>query len=83
MIKSDERVNTLYGHFFDDEIVNGDLTEAFENLLVLANKSETDPLWAPVSWVQWRHICSAAATAAAAATIATSVACGPEFVELT
>lgn len=52
MLKSDERVNTLYGHFFDDEIVNGDLTEAFENLLVLANKSEAEPLWAPVSWVQ-------------------------------
>ncbi|XP_065081111.1 MAGUK p55 subfamily member 7 isoform X3 [Ochlerotatus camptorhynchus] len=52
MIKSDERVNTLYGHFFDDEIVNGDLTEAFEKLLNMANKSESEPLWAPVSWVQ-------------------------------
>lgn len=52
MIKSDERINFLYGHFCDDEIVNGDLTEAFEKLVNLANKSETEPLWAPASWVQ-------------------------------
>lgn len=52
MIKSDERINFLYGHFCDDEIVNGDLTEAFEKLVHLANKSETEPLWAPASWVQ-------------------------------
>ncbi|XP_058451008.1 MAGUK p55 subfamily member 7 isoform X4 [Malaya genurostris] len=52
MIKSDERINFLYGHFCDDEIVNEDLTEAFEKLVSLANKSETESLWAPVSWVQ-------------------------------
>ncbi|XP_055539164.1 MAGUK p55 subfamily member 7 isoform X4 [Wyeomyia smithii] len=52
MIKSAERINFLYGHFCDDEIINGDLTEAFEKLVTLANKSETEPLWAPVSWVQ-------------------------------
>ncbi|XP_058815108.1 MAGUK p55 subfamily member 7 isoform X3 [Topomyia yanbarensis] len=52
MIKSDERITFLYGHFCDDEIVNGDLTEAFEKLVSLANKAETEPLWAPVSWVQ-------------------------------
>lgn len=52
MIKSDERINFLYGHFCDDEIVNGDLTEAFEKLVNLANKCETEPLWAPASWVQ-------------------------------
>lgn len=85
MIKSDERINFLYGHFCDDEIVNGDLTEAFEKLVNLANKSETEPLWAPASWVQWRHICSAAAGAIAAATVVTTdaAAAGPEFVELT
>lgn len=52
MIKSDERINLLYGHFCDDEIVNEDLTEAFEKLVNLANKSESEPLWAPASWVQ-------------------------------
>ncbi|XP_050077390.1 MAGUK p55 subfamily member 7 isoform X5 [Anopheles maculipalpis] len=52
MIKSDERINFLYGHFCDDEIVNDDLTEAFEKLVNLANKCESEPLWAPASWVQ-------------------------------
>lgn len=52
MIKSDERINFLYGHFCDDAIVNGDLTAAFEKLVDLAAKSESEPLWAPTSWVQ-------------------------------
>lgn len=52
MLKSDERINFLYGHFCDDEIVNGDLTGAFEKLVELAAKSEAEPLWAPTSWVQ-------------------------------
>ncbi|XP_049535522.1 MAGUK p55 subfamily member 7 isoform X1 [Anopheles darlingi] len=52
MIKSDERINFLYGHFCDDEIENGDLTEAFEKLVTLANKCESEPLWAPAAWVQ-------------------------------
>lgn len=52
MLKSDERINFLYGHFCDDEIVNGDLTAAFEKLVELAAKSESEPLWAPTSWVQ-------------------------------
>uniref|UniRef100_A0A182LYL8 MAGUK p55 subfamily member 7 n=1 Tax=Anopheles culicifacies TaxID=139723 RepID=A0A182LYL8_9DIPT len=52
MIKSDERINFLYGHFCDDEIVNDDLTEAFEKLVNFANKCESEPLWAPASWVQ-------------------------------
>ncbi|XP_035782248.1 MAGUK p55 subfamily member 7-like isoform X4 [Anopheles albimanus] len=52
MIKSDERINFLYGHFCDDQIENGDLTEAFEKLVTLANKCESEPLWAPAAWVQ-------------------------------
>uniref|UniRef100_A0A182VSX1 MAGUK p55 subfamily member 7 n=1 Tax=Anopheles minimus TaxID=112268 RepID=A0A182VSX1_9DIPT len=52
MIKSDERINFLYGHFCDDEIVNDDLSDAFEKLVNFANKCESEPLWAPASWVQ-------------------------------
>ncbi|XP_052863089.1 MAGUK p55 subfamily member 7 isoform X3 [Anopheles cruzii] len=52
MIRSDERINFLYGHFCDDEIENCELTEAFEKLVTLANKCESEPLWAPASWVQ-------------------------------
>ncbi|XP_055707906.1 MAGUK p55 subfamily member 7 isoform X8 [Phlebotomus papatasi] len=52
MIKSAEKINFLYGHFFDDEIVNDDLATAFEALVQLAQKSECEPLWAPATWVQ-------------------------------
>ncbi|XP_055689832.1 MAGUK p55 subfamily member 7 isoform X4 [Lutzomyia longipalpis] len=52
MVKSAERINFLYGHFFDDEIENSDLGKAFERLVQLAQKSECEPLWAPATWVQ-------------------------------
>jgi MAGUK p55 subfamily member 3/7 len=52
MLKSSERINFLYGHYFDDEIVNGDLAEAFEKLVSEVEKAESEPLWAPTSWVQ-------------------------------
>lgn len=52
MIHSDERINFLYGHFFDEEIVNETLATALEQLLVCVERAETEPLWAPSSWVQ-------------------------------
>lgn len=52
MLKSADRINFLYGHFFDEEIENGDLIEALEKLVLSAIRSETEPLWAPSSWVQ-------------------------------
>lgn len=52
MIKSAERIDYLYGHFFDEEIVNSDLAVAFEQLVVCAERAENEPLWAPSSWVQ-------------------------------
>lgn len=52
MIHSDERINFLYGHFFDEEIVNENLATALEQLLVCVARAETEPLWAPSSWVQ-------------------------------
>lgn len=52
MIRSAERIDFLYGHFFDEEIVNEDLAEAFESVVQSVNKAETEPLWAPASWVQ-------------------------------
>ncbi|XP_031622259.1 MAGUK p55 subfamily member 7 isoform X3 [Contarinia nasturtii] len=52
MIHSDERINFLYGHFFDEEIVNDNLATALEQLLVCVERAESEPLWAPSSWVQ-------------------------------
>lgn len=52
MIKSSERIHFLYGHFFDDEIINDDLSESLEKLLNITQRVENEPLWTPVSWVQ-------------------------------
>uniref|UniRef100_A0A1B0FR55 Uncharacterized protein n=1 Tax=Glossina morsitans morsitans TaxID=37546 RepID=A0A1B0FR55_GLOMM len=52
MIKSAERIDFLYGHFFDEEIQNGDLVTAFEKLVNTVQRIENEPLWAPASWVQ-------------------------------
>lgn len=52
MIQSDERISFLYGHFFDEKIVNDDLALALEQLIVSIERSENEPLWAPSSWVQ-------------------------------
>lgn len=52
MITSAERINFLYGHFFDETIVNEDLANALEQLLVCVEKAENEPLWAPSTWVQ-------------------------------
>ena len=55
MIKSAEKINFLYGHFFDEIIENNDLAEAFEKLCESVARAENEPLWAPASWVQWNN----------------------------
>ncbi|KAK9700542.1 L27 domain [Popillia japonica] len=52
MIKSAERIEFLYEHLFDEQIINADLALAFGQLLASANRLETEPLWVPASWVQ-------------------------------
>ncbi|XP_022903363.1 MAGUK p55 subfamily member 7 isoform X3 [Onthophagus taurus] len=52
IIKSSSRIEYLYDHFFDEQIVNADLALAFGQLLASANRLETEPLWVPASWVQ-------------------------------
>lgn len=52
MQNSAEKINFMYGHFFDEEIVNSDLAESLEKLVQCAHRAETEPLWAPSSWVQ-------------------------------
>lgn len=52
IIKAATRIEFLYGHFFDDVIVNEDLAVAFTHLVAAANRVETEPTWVPASWVQ-------------------------------
>lgn len=52
IIHSGERIEFLYGHWFDETITNADLSTAFELLVRAVAKVETEPLWVPASWVQ-------------------------------
>ncbi|XP_034478749.1 MAGUK p55 subfamily member 7 isoform X3 [Drosophila innubila] len=52
MLKSTKRIDFLYGHFFDVEIVNAELLNAFEQLVQNVQRLENEPLWAPSIWVQ-------------------------------
>lgn len=52
MLKSAERIEFLYGHLFDETIVNEDLETAFEELAESVTRSENESVWAPASWVQ-------------------------------
>ncbi|XP_075228457.1 membrane palmitoylated protein 7-like protein metro isoform X2 [Lycorma delicatula] len=52
IIHSSKRIEFLYSHFFDEVIVNADLSTAFEQLVCAVNRVETEPLWVPASWVQ-------------------------------
>ncbi|XP_036218577.1 MAGUK p55 subfamily member 7 isoform X4 [Bactrocera oleae] len=52
MLKSAERIDFLYGHFFDEVIVNDDLLATFEQLMNVVQRLENEPLWAPAAWVQ-------------------------------
>jgi guanylate kinase len=52
ILRSADRIEFLYGHWFDEVLVNDDLNNAFERLLKIAKKVESDPLWVPAGWVQ-------------------------------
>lgn len=52
MLKAAARIEFHYSHLFDEEIVNDELSSAFELLVTAVNRVETEPLWVPASWVQ-------------------------------
>lgn len=45
VLKSAERIEFLYGHFFDETIVNDDLESAFEQLAEAVTRAENESLW--------------------------------------
>lgn len=52
IIKSAEKIEYIYGHLFDEVLINDDLPKAFERLFKIGRKVESEPLWVPSSWVQ-------------------------------
>ena len=51
LIEKAREMDINYGHYFDYTIVNKDLDEAFNELVDVANRLETQPQWIPSSWV--------------------------------
>ncbi|XP_050360791.1 MAGUK p55 subfamily member 7 isoform X2 [Nymphalis io] len=52
IIRSSNRINFLYGYMFDEEIVNEDLATALTQLIKMAWRVQSEPLWVPAAWVQ-------------------------------
>lgn len=52
ILKASRRIEYLYGHLCDEEIVNGDLATSLASLLKAAWRVQTEPLWVPATWVQ-------------------------------
>jgi hypothetical protein len=45
IMRSGERIEFLYGHFFDETIINEDLEMAFEQLVEAVTRAENESLW--------------------------------------
>ena len=52
MIKAGQKIERLYGHWFDLTILNEDLTKAFEELAKAVQRLDQDAQWVPAAWVQ-------------------------------
>ena len=58
MLKAGDRIEKLYGHWFDLAITNEDLNLAFEHLVRAVRRLDQDAHWVPASWVQQKKISS-------------------------
>lgn len=52
IIEKAREMEQNYGHLFDAAIVNTDLDKAYQELLRLINKLDTEPQWVPSSWLR-------------------------------
>ncbi|XP_018588951.1 protein PALS1 [Scleropages formosus] len=52
IIEKAREMEQNYGHLFDAAIVNADLDKAYQELLRLINKLDTEPQWVPSSWLR-------------------------------
>ena len=52
MISAGNRIEFLYGHWFDLELVNDDLGGCLESLVRAVRRLDQDAQWVPASWVQ-------------------------------
>lgn len=52
MLKSGERMEFWYGHWFDLTVVNDSLEDAFEAVARAVARLDQDAQWVPESWVQ-------------------------------
>lgn len=52
MIEAGNKMESLYGHWFDLELVNDDLGGCLESLVRTIRRLDQDAQWVPASWVQ-------------------------------
>ena len=52
IIEKAREMEQNFGHLFDAAIVNTDQDKAYQELLRLINKLDTEPQWVPSSWLR-------------------------------
>ena len=52
IIEKAREMEQNFGHLFDAAIVNTDHDKAYQELLRLINKLDTEPQWVPSSWLR-------------------------------
>ncbi|XP_007886276.1 protein PALS1 [Callorhinchus milii] len=52
IIEKAREMEQNYGHYFDSAIVNTDLEKAYQELIRLINKLDTEPQWVPSTWLR-------------------------------
>ncbi|XP_018590834.1 MAGUK p55 subfamily member 5b isoform X1 [Scleropages formosus] len=51
IVEKAREMEQKFGHLFDSTVANGDPDKAFQELLRLINKLDTEPQWVPASWL--------------------------------
>ncbi|GCC25873.1 hypothetical protein chiPu_0004285 [Chiloscyllium punctatum] len=52
IIEKAREMEQNYGHYFDAAVVNTDLEKAYQELIRLINKLDTEPQWVPSTWLR-------------------------------
>lgn len=52
MLNNAAKLEAVYGHCFDQVIINDDLNKAVNELVLAAHRIETEPQWVPAPWMR-------------------------------
>ena len=51
MLQAADRIESVFGRYFDSVLINDDLQETVEELCHIADRLELEPSWVPSDWM--------------------------------